>query len=290
MRKTMLALGCILTTAGLASATPVTLYSNLVVTSGMAAASGSDALGGLEIEAADDFVLNGAAAITEFKFIGLVTSGGTVDQSLTNLEIYQVFPKDSLNPPSGHVPTRVNSPSDVAFAEVGAPGVASFTMTTLAPSFTAANSVQNGIHPLPNVTTGGEGAVTGTEVLFDVVLTSPVVLSPDHYFFVPQILVNGGDFYWLSASRPIAGAGTTPFAPDLQAWIRNSQLDPDWLRIGTDIVGGNPAPTFNMAFEIDGDAIATPEPASLLLIGTGLGVLVRRFRRALPARPATSML
>jgi hypothetical protein len=27
------------------------------------------------------------------------------------LEIYRVFPKDSQDPPSGNVPTRVNSPS-----------------------------------------------------------------------------------------------------------------------------------------------------------------------------------
>ena len=38
-------------------------------------------------------------------------------------------------------------------------------------------------------------------------------------------------------------------------------LDPDWLRIGTDIVGGNPAPTFNMAFSLEG-VNAVPEPAT----------------------------
>jgi hypothetical protein len=35
-------------------------------------------------------------------------------QSVT-IEFYRVFPKDSAFPPSGNVPTRVNSPSDVAF-------------------------------------------------------------------------------------------------------------------------------------------------------------------------------
>ena len=79
-------------------------------------------------------------------------------------------------------------------------------------------------------------------------------------------------------SRPIAGPGTTPFAPDLQAWIRNGNLDPDWLRIGTDIIGGSPAPTFNMAFEVDGES-AVPEPGSLFLAGTGLALLGRRLRR-----------
>ena len=46
----------------------------------------------------------------------------------------------------------------------------------------------------------------------------------------------GGDFLYLSAPRPIVAPGT-PFAGDLQAWIRNSDLAPDWLRIGTDIIG-----------------------------------------------------
>jgi hypothetical protein len=248
----------------------------------MAAASRPDTHNNVEIEAADDFILSGGgAAITEIKFIGLITGGGDAAKSasLANLEIYRVFPNDSTNPPDGRVPTRVNSPSDVAFAEVGTPGVASVSITQLSPSFTAGNSVKNGINPIPGQTTGGEGAVTGAEFLFDVLLSSPLVLPADHYFFVPQIDVTGGDFFWLSALRPIVPPGT-PFAPDLQAWIRNGDLDPDWLRIGTDIVGGNPAPTFNMAFELDGEQVAAvPEPASLLMLATGLGFVARRARR-----------
>ena len=45
------------------------------------------------------------------------------------------------------------------------------------------------------------------------------------------------------------------FVGDRQAWIRNSNLAPDWLRIGTDIIGGTPAPTFNMAFAITGETV-----------------------------------
>ena len=37
------------------------------------------------------------------------------------------------------------------------------------------------------------------------------------------------------------------------------------------------APTFNTAFEIRGDAV--PEPASLMLLGSGLVVLTRRLTR-----------
>jgi hypothetical protein len=39
---------------------------------------------------------------------------------------------------------------------------------------------------------------------------------------------------------------------DLQAWIRNANLVPDWLRIGTDIIGSD---TFNMTFSLTGNTI-----------------------------------
>jgi hypothetical protein len=54
-------------------------------------------------------------------------------------------------------------------------------------------------------------------------------------------------------------------------------LDPDWLRVGMDIVGGTPAPTFNTAFSLAGDVV--PEPASIVGVLTGLALLgaVRRF-------------
>ena len=32
-------------------------------------------------------------------------------------------------------------------------------------------------------------------------------------------------------------------------------LKPDWQRIGTDIIDGTPAPTFNMAFSLTGDTV-----------------------------------
>lgn len=95
--------------------------------------------------------------------------------------------------------------------------------------------------------------MTGQEVLFNVTFTAPFLLPADHYFFIPQVaLPPGANFLWLSAPKPIVPPGT-PFLPDLQSWIRNANLDPDWLRIGTDIVGGNPAPTFNGTFSLAGD-------------------------------------
>jgi hypothetical protein len=255
------------------------VYSNLGVNipNPMAAASRVSSPGIQEIEAADDFVLTFNTSITSASFIGLIPAGSTVTDM--NLEIYRVFPADSTTPPDGRVLTRVNSPSDVALDErqVSA-SEATFTQTTLTSSFTAQNSVLNGIFTFPNQTTGGDGSVMGQEVRFDVTFATPFTLSPDHYFFVPQVQLSTGNFFWLSAARPIPTfAPNTPISPDLQAWIRNQALDPDWSRIGTDIVGGPTPPMFNMAFQLEGDIV--PEPASLILLSTGLMACAWRLRR-----------
>jgi len=207
-----------------------------------------------EIEAADDFLLSGETRISSASFTGLLSGGATPSNVGDVLvEIYRVFPTDSTNPPSGHVPTRVNSPSDTAFAHAGKlAGTLSYTTTTIATSFTAANSVLNGINKSPNQTTGGEGALSGEEVRFDVTFSPALDLAAGQYFFVPQVQLGlAGNFFWLSAPHPIVSPGT-PFSPDLQAWIRNFNLAPDWLRVGTDIVGGSPAPQFNGTFSLAG--------------------------------------
>ena len=240
----------------------------------MATASQPSSPGQLEIESADDFRLSSQTIINSATFTGLLV-GGAPTVGTVNVEIYRVFPNDSTNPPSGNVPTRLNSPSDVAFASRGSSdGSLLYSTTTLSASFTASNSVRNGINPIPNQTTGGEGAVTGQEVQFTVVFPESFNLAADQYFFVPQVSVDGGEFYWLSSARPITGPGTTPFAPDLQEWIRNGNLDPDWLRVGTDIVGGNTPPTFNAAFSLAGTAV--PEPSAWALATIGLGTLALR--------------
>jgi PEP-CTERM motif len=65
---------------------------------------------------------------------------------------------------------------------------------------------------------------------------------------------------------------------DLQAWARDD--DPDWLRIGTDIVGVPTPPTFNMAFSLSGETVAAvPEPSTraMMLLGfAGIGFMAYR--------------
>lgn len=230
-----------------------------------------------EIESADDFVLTQHTQLNQATFTGLLANGATLgDIANVNVEIYRVFGKDSVNPPSGRVPTRVNSPSDVAFlGRESASNTLSYSVTLLNGNASAANSVINGIHPLPDQKTGGEGAVYGQEVRFDINFNDAISLAADHYFFVPQVELKNGNFLWLSAAKPIVG-GSGPFTPDLQSWIRDENLDPDWLRIGTDIVGGT---TFNQAFSVSGVS-AVPLPGATWLFLSGmLGVMGLGKRR-----------
>jgi len=246
----------------------------------IATASRPSGSGISEIESADDFLLSAGTRLDGATFTGLLPSTSNVKS--VDVEIYRVFPKDSTDPPSGNVPTRVNSPSDVVFVTRGTTdGSLTFTTSTLNASFTASNSVVNGINKIPNSFTGGEGAVTGEEVLFDVNFTNPLLLPKDHYFFVPQVELTTGDFLWLSAPKPIVAPGT-PFTPDLQSWIRNDALSPDWLRVGTDITHQGP---FNAAFSLRGEVAvaAVPEPSSLVPLGLGsllLLILVGTTRRS----------
>jgi hypothetical protein len=268
-----------------AAATPFH-FSTGNVTDQMASASRQGSGAGIEIESADDFVLGQETILTHATFTGLIPIGVSLgDIADVGVEFYRVFPLDSTTPPDGRVLTRANSPSDVELVGRDSADLnLSFTASVLTGAFTAQNSVLNGINVSPNQTTGGEGPVTGQEVQFDVTFLAPVDLLADHYFFVPQVRLASGDFFWLSAVRPIVAPGT-PFLPDLQSWIRNENLDPGWSRIGTDIVGpgpqGAPAPTFNSAFSLDGDTVAiVPEPATLLLVGSGLALLGRHRRRS----------
>jgi hypothetical protein len=211
----------------------------------------------LETETADDFILSDTTSIKGATITGLIPSG-TPLSSIRNveIEIYNVFPTDSINPPSNRVPSRMNSPADVEIASAtrdGNGGTLTFSPSLLKAGFSVQNTVVTGIHPATTIP-GGEGPSTGDAVEISITFDLPIVLPSGHYFFRPEVEVDGGDFLYLSAPRPIVSPGT-PFLPDLQAWIRNTNLKPDWLRIGTDIIGGSPAPTFNMTYSLSGETI-----------------------------------
>ncbi len=245
--------------------------------------------GKLDTETADDFILTELTSIAQATITGLIPSGTPLANiSNVEIEVYHVFPKDSDvgrtsgSPPfsTAQVPARLNSPSDVEVDDAtrdGGVGTLDFSTGLLNPTFSVANTVVTGINKKPNQTTHGEGPATGEEVEITITFNPPILLPPDHYFFRPEVQVAGGDFLYLSAPRPIAAPGT-PFMGDLQAWIRNSDLAPDWLRIGTDIIGGTPAPTFNMTFSLAGETVpqaGTPGQANCH--GKSVSALAHQF-------------
>jgi len=90
----------------------------------MATAARPESAGKFEIETGDDFVVTAQTSITGATFTGLITGGSAATIGQVVVEIYRVFPNDSdVGRTSGapvfsttQVPTRVNSPSDVALA------------------------------------------------------------------------------------------------------------------------------------------------------------------------------
>src|SRR5262249_43486466 len=154
---------------------------------------------------------------------GLIPLGTPLDDIRdVEIEVYHIFPLDSVFPPSGNVPNRTNSPSDVEIStatRARSAGTLATSATVLNASFSVANTVVNGI----SVKTGGEGALTGQEVEIRITFTSPIILPSGDYFFRPEVLLTGGDFLYLSGPRPIPGA---PLPTDRQAWIRNANLAP----------------------------------------------------------------
>jgi len=262
----------------------------------MATTTRPSSAGKFEIETGDDFALTQQTSITGAAFTGLIPLGAsTSDIKNVVVEVYRVFPLDSnvgrtSGPPifsTPNVPTRVNSPSDVALVSRDSSSGLNFISTVLQSSFTANNSVTpGGIHPLPGIFTGGNGPVTGQETVIAVSLTVPIDLAAGQYFFVPQVELANGDFLWLSAPKPIVPPGTAfpPGFADLQSWTRdesNGGIDPDWLRIGTDITHQGP---FNAAFVLNGVSVPGPVVGAglpgLIAACVGMLALARRRRRA----------
>jgi len=220
---------------------------------------------GPETETADDFVLTQATVINRATINGLIipTDSSVPSVSRVEVEIYHVFKLDSdVGRTSGDplfstdkVPTRVNSPADVeidADTRDSSDRTLRFDVTQIS-DFQVQNTVIDRINAKPAQLTTGEGQRRGEQVEIDITFNPPLFLPAGHYFFRPEVEVSGGNFLFISAPRPITTG--TPFpagTTDLQAWIRNTELKPDWLRIGTDIVG---AGTFNMTFSLSGNSI-----------------------------------
>src|SRR6476646_1449622 len=219
----------------------------------LGAASRRASPGKLETETADDFTLDQTTVINRAIIVGLVPSG-TQRQDIkeVEVEVYHVFPLDSAMPPSGKVPSRANSPSDVEIGtatRAGNSGTLTFSTNVLNSNFGVGNTVVNNLK-VATAPPGGEGSTAGEKVEITITLTGPIILPAGDYFFRPEVLLTSGDFLYLSAPKVI------PAPKDLQAWIRNSNLAPDWLRIGTDVVGGGAtAPTFNMTFSLAGETV-----------------------------------
>src|SRR5262245_24323979 len=162
--------------------------------------------GKVETETADDFLLQETTVIRGATIVGLLPAATPLDKIKdVEVEIYHIFPLDSAFPPSGKVPVRTNSPSDV---EIGtatrarSSGTLEIFARVLNGSFTVANTVVNGIA----VKTSGEGQFTGEEVEIAITFTTPIILPAGHYFFRPEVQLTDGDFLYLSGLRPIPGA------------------------------------------------------------------------------------
>ena len=98
---------------------------------------------------------------------------------------------------------------------------------------------------------------------------TPVDLPADHYFFRPEAQLSSGNFPQL-------------FPGDLQTWIRNEDLKPDWERVGTDVTHQGP---FNASFSLTGESVPGPIAGAglpgLILACGALLAFARRRRRQL---------
>jgi hypothetical protein len=202
----------------------------------------------VQTETADDFILSECVLINEATFTGLLTPGASVANiNRVEVEIYHVFPVDSDTNRTPAVVTRTNSPSDVEIDDATRDSLDNSltpNATVVNGPFSVLNSVVNNINKSPSQLTGGEGPVMlGTEVSITVTFDPPILLPDDHYFFRPEVGLSSGNFLWLSAPGPPL------FTGDLQSWIRNDNLAPDWSRIGTDIIGQG---AFNASFLLSG--------------------------------------
>jgi hypothetical protein len=245
--------------------------------------------GRVETETADDFFLQDTTVIRRATIVGLIPTGSPLESIKdVEVEMYEIFSPDNSDasrtsgPPTfstQNVPTRVNSPADVEIdtaTRERAVGTLEISPKVLSANFMVANTVVTHL----SLNGGSEGPRAGEEVEITITFTSPIILPAGHYFFRPEVLLSDGDFLFLSG-------GQTPVAPDLQAWIRNSNpnLAPDWLRIGTDIIGGGTR--FNMAFSLTGETVPDAgTPGQPNCQGQTISALAHQFGNIDDATPA----
>jgi hypothetical protein len=146
----------------------------------MGAVSRRASPGRLETETADDFTLDQTTVIRRATIVGLVPSG-TQPQDIkeVEVEVYHVFPLDSAVPPSGNVPSRMNSPSDVEIGtatRAGNSGTLTFSTNVLNSNFGVGNTVVNNLK-VATAPPGGEGSTAGQEVEITITFTSLLYLK-----------------------------------------------------------------------------------------------------------------
>src|SRR5262245_61396120 len=125
----------------------------------LGALSRSESAGKIETETADDFILAQPTVINGATITGLIVNAPVASIANVEVEVYHVFPLDSIDPPSGRVLSRVNSPGDVeidAATRDGSDGTLRFVAKQQATGVSVANTVVNGINPNPS-RTNGEG-------------------------------------------------------------------------------------------------------------------------------------
>jgi len=71
-----------------------------------------------------------------------------------------------------------------------------------------APSLPESLQP-PASTEHNECSMTGTGALFNVCFGIPSLLPIGHYYFMPQVSVANGEFYWLFESKPVSAAVVT---------------------------------------------------------------------------------